>query len=64
MKLLPPSSVPTDWAASVAAIPKCPSFMHLHIGFDAADLPPGLELHHIVVNKWEVGGASAGVLLV
>ena len=35
--------------------PACNSFMHLHVGFDAAGLPPDLELHHIVVNDWENG---------
>ena len=30
------------------------SFMHLHLGFDAAGLED-LELHHIIVNSWEGG---------
>lgn len=32
------------------------SFMHLHLGFDAAGLED-LEMHHIVVNSW-VGGVD------
>eukprot|EP00951_Prasinocladus_malaysianus_P036848 scaffold391069_cov19-Prasinocladus_malaysianus.AAC.1 len=29
-------------------MPKCRSFMHLHLGFDATDLSDDLEMHHIV----------------
>lgn len=32
-------------------IPMNPSFMHLHLGFDATDLD--LDLHHIIVNRWK-----------
>lgn len=28
------------------------SFLHLHLGIDARDLPPGLDIHHLVVNSW------------
>ncbi|GBF96586.1 carotene isomerase [Raphidocelis subcapitata] len=49
---------------SAGAMPACPSFMHLHVGFDAAGLPPP-ELHHIVVNSWERGvDAEQNVVLV
>lgn len=34
--------------------PLNPSFMHLHLGLDAAGLEPP-ELHHIVVPSWERG---------
>ena len=34
--------------------PLNPSFMHLHLGLDAAGLTPP-ELHHIVVPSWERG---------
>lgn len=30
------------------------SFMHLHLGFDATGLED-LEMHHIIVNRWEGG---------
>eukprot|EP00210_Caulerpa_lentillifera_P005752 g5499.t1 len=32
-------------------IPLNPSFMHLHLGFDATDLD--VDLHHIIVNQWK-----------
>jgi hypothetical protein len=28
------------------------SFLHLHLGIDATGLPPGLDIHHLVVNTW------------
>lgn len=34
--------------------PLNPSFMHLHLGFDAAGMDAP-ELHHIVVPSWERG---------
>lgn len=37
-----------------ASLPKCGSFMHLHLGIDAADLPEGLECHYVVVSSWDV----------
>src|SRR5579883_121687 len=36
-------------------LPACPSFMHLHLGIDAAGLPPDLECHYLIVNDWDVG---------
>eukprot|EP00879_Flechtneria_rotunda_P022429 GHRR01023679.1.p1 GENE.GHRR01023679.1~~GHRR01023679.1.p1 ORF type:complete len:493 (+),score=98.32 GHRR01023679.1:402-1880(+) len=45
--------------------PACPSFMHLHVGFDATGLPDDLELHHIIVNDWSKGvDAEQNVVLV
>jgi carotene isomerase len=39
-------------------IPACPSFMHLHLGIEASDLPKDLPCHWLVVNDWEVGVAA------
>lgn len=36
-------------------LPVCPSFMHLHLGIDATDLPSDLECHYLIVNDWERG---------
>ncbi|GLC40753.1 hypothetical protein PLESTB_000026100 [Pleodorina starrii] len=55
LKLLPPDRLPEQWRRSRLDTPACPSFMHLHLGFDAAGVDPSLELHHIVVNSWEGG---------
>ena len=37
------------------AIPVCPSFMHLHLGIEASDLPKDLPCHWLVFNDWEIG---------
>jgi phytoene dehydrogenase-like protein len=29
------------------------SFMHLHLGIDATDLPADLQIHHLIVNNWK-----------
>ncbi len=44
IKLLPPAVVPSDYAASVQEMPANRSFMHLHLGFDAAGTYTPLEL--------------------
>ncbi len=40
LKLLPASAVPDEYRKSTAEMPINRSFMHLHLGFDAAGLPP------------------------
>lgn len=55
LKLLPEQFVPRQYRELGAAMPTCPSFMHLHLGIDAAGLPPNLACHHLVVNDWERG---------
>ena len=51
-KLLPPGSVPDEWRARAAATPECGSFVHLHLGIDAAGLPADLDCHHLFVDSW------------
>jgi len=43
--------------AHTDATPLCDSFVHLHLGIDAAGLPPPEELgiHHLVVKDWGNG---------
>lgn len=56
-----PGAVPEAWRRECLATPRTGSFVHLHLGIDAAGLPPGLECHHLVVNDWddtEVGAAG------
>jgi hypothetical protein len=36
LKLLPAERLPVEWRQAAAATPACPSFMHLHVGFDGA----------------------------
>lgn len=54
LKLLPQDRIPTSWKAMVQETPLNPSFMHLHLGFDAQGLED-VGLHHIVVKDWSVG---------
>lgn len=54
LKLIPPGPAARVWAEAVNSTPLNPSFMHLHLGFDACGLE-SLGLHHIVVDSWDVG---------
>jgi len=65
LKLLPPGSVPAKFREERQATPECDSFMHLHLGIDAADIRPDLACHYIAVNDWEAGvTAPQNVVLV
>jgi prolycopene isomerase len=43
---------------------KSPSFLSLHLGIDAAVLPPGMECHHILLEDWESMEAAEATLFV
>ena len=55
LKLLPKNALPQSFIKERAATPECESFMHLHLGIDATDLPTDLQVHYIVVNDWQQG---------
>ncbi|MEM9275001.1 MAG: NAD(P)/FAD-dependent oxidoreductase [Cyanobacteria bacterium P01_F01_bin.143] len=55
LKLLSQDSLPKSFRQARAATPECESFMHLHLGIDATNLPADLQCHYIVVNDWEQG---------
>ncbi|HEY9824493.1 MAG TPA: carotene isomerase, partial [Stenomitos sp.] len=55
LKLLPADRLPQSYRMQQQTMPQCPSFMHLHLGIDATDLPSDLECHYLVVNSWEQG---------
>ena len=55
LKLLPEGVLPQSFIKERAATPECESFMHLHLGIDARDLPRDLQCHYIVVNDWKQG---------
>ena len=42
-------------APLTSATARCESFVHLHLGIDAAGLPEDLEMHHIFVKDWALG---------
>ncbi|PSC69857.1 carotene isomerase [Micractinium conductrix] len=52
-RLLPEGAVPEAWRSEGMATPRTGSFMHLHLGIDAAGLRDDLEIHHLVVNQWQ-----------
>ena len=54
LPLIPDDAVPQSWRKEKAQTPECESFMHLHLGIDAAGLDK-LQCHYIVVNDWEQG---------
>ncbi len=55
LKLLPTGAVPDAFRHSRQTTPQCESFMHLHLGIEAAGLPADLACHAIAVNSWEAG---------
>jgi phytoene dehydrogenase-like protein len=59
-RLLPPGALPPAAVATAAATPECGSFIHLHLGFDAAGLDlSAIGIHHLVVNDL-TGGVIDG----
>jgi carotene isomerase len=55
LKLLPDRILPQSYLQKKAATPECDSFMHLHLGIDATNLPPDLQCHYIIVHDWQKG---------
>eukprot|EP00287_Rhodomonas_sp_CCMP768_P022928 CAMPEP_0202818124 /NCGR_PEP_ID=MMETSP1389-20130828/8102_1 /ASSEMBLY_ACC=CAM_ASM_000865 /TAXON_ID=302021 /ORGANISM="Rhodomonas sp., Strain CCMP768" /LENGTH=357 /DNA_ID=CAMNT_0049490429 /DNA_START=47 /DNA_END=1120 /DNA_ORIENTATION=- len=60
LRLVPQDSLPSGWAEEQEETPECPSFMHLHLGFDATGLREAmggkeLDCHYMVVNDWDRG---------
>lgn len=59
LNLLPDGAVPKSFRQQRQATPECESFMHLHLGIDAAGVRPDLACHYIVVNDWSAGVTAA-----
>jgi len=60
LKILPENAMKSveggdTWVREVHETKTCESFMHLHLGIDAAGLPDDLEIHHIYVSDWSLG---------
>lgn len=53
--LLEEQVLPRKFRRDRLATQPCPSFMHLHLGIDAAGLPDDLHCHYIFVEDWERG---------
>ncbi|MBE9107993.1 NAD(P)/FAD-dependent oxidoreductase [Nodosilinea sp. LEGE 07298] len=55
LKLVPDGALPKPFVEERQATPECPSFLHLHLGIDGANLPPDLACHYITVEDWARG---------
>ncbi|NEQ98814.1 MAG: NAD(P)/FAD-dependent oxidoreductase, partial [Cyanothece sp. SIO2G6] len=65
LKLLPAGAMPRSFTKTRQDTPQCASFMHLHLGIDATNLPDNLACHYIVVNDWSLGiDAPQNVVLI
>jgi phytoene dehydrogenase-like protein len=59
-----PKAIQKQWRPDASEVPINPSFMHLHLGFDASGLED-LDMHHLVVDNWESGvTAEQNVVLI
>lgn len=58
LPLLPNTATANRFRQQRQTLPLCDSFMHLHLGIDATDLPSDLPCHFIVVRDWEQGIAA------
>lgn len=65
LSLIPRDVTPKSYRDRIEDTPQCESFMHLHLGFDAKNIPEDLGIHHIVVNDWSRGvDADQNVVLI
>lgn len=64
LNLLPEGAVSNQFIEKRRATPECESFLHLHLGIDAAGLRADLACHYIVVNNWEGITAPQNVVIV
>lgn len=64
LKLVPQGALPSRFVEQRQATPACDSFMHLHLGIDATNLPENLACHYIVVNDWQHLTAPQNVVLI
>eukprot|EP01035_Chromulina_nebulosa_P017570 gene17570-23137_t len=53
IKLIPEGILPQEIVESYKSTPMTGSFVHLHIGIDATELPSDLESHYTVINTWD-----------
>ncbi len=55
LKLVPEGALSQAFVEERQATPACPSFLHLHLGIDGAELPDNLACHYITVEDWDRG---------
>lgn len=54
LKLIPDDAISPAYRTKKQNTPECDSFMHLHLGIDATDLPEDLACHYIFVQDWQL----------
>lgn len=62
-RLLPPDVLP-EYQQEMKATPQTESFLHLHLGIDAEDLPADLQCHYAVVNDFKQPINSPGNVII
>lgn len=55
LKLISQDALPQSFVQKRESTPACESFMHLHLGIEAAGLPEDLACHYIFVEDWDKG---------
>jgi prolycopene isomerase len=63
-KLLPAAAMPQAEKNWQKRYQKSPSFLSVHLGVQAAVLPPGTECHHILLEDWATMEESLGTIFV
>jgi prolycopene isomerase len=63
-KLIPAEHMPPSEKKWQQRYRKSPSFLSLHLGVQAAALPPGTECHHILLENWNQMEAEQGTIFV
>ncbi|MBL1174694.1 carotenoid isomerase [Pantanalinema sp. GBBB05] len=63
-KMLPTEQKPRSEQRWQQRYQKSPSFLSLHLGVQAAALPPGTECHHILLEDWNQMEAEQGTIFV
>ncbi|ELR98164.1 NAD(P)/FAD-dependent oxidoreductase [Gloeocapsa sp. PCC 73106] len=54
LDLIPPTALPPSYRHQRASTPACDSFMHLHLGINAAGLSSDLGCHYVVLKDWQI----------
>lgn len=62
-RLLPPDAL-RKCRQEMESIPQTESFLHLHVGIDAKDLPADLQCHYAVVNDFKQPINSPGNVII
>lgn len=62
-RLLPAGALSPEREQFLMDTPSTESFVHLHVGIDASDLPRELESHHVMLKHWDVRAEQNVVII-